>query len=128
VIKQRRRSQNRLGFAVQLAVLRFPGRTLTDLPSIPPRVLASIAHQVAVPVGAFARYGTRQSTIDEHLDELRSTFGYTNYRWRAARHLMRHLVPLAMESDRPAARDRGSPRRHAQCQDHRPRSVHWSNC
>ena len=71
LIKQRRRSQNRLGFAVQLAVLRFPGRTLTDLPGIPPRVLAYIAHQVEVPVGAFARYGTRQSTIYEHLDELR---------------------------------------------------------
>ena len=59
VIKQRRRSQNRLGFAVQLAVLRFLGRTLTDLPGISPRVLAYYAHQVEVPVGAFARYGSR---------------------------------------------------------------------
>ncbi len=37
MIKQRRRSQNRLGFAIQLAVLRFPGRTLTEVPDIPPR-------------------------------------------------------------------------------------------
>jgi len=101
VIKQRRRSHNRLGFAVQLAVLRFPGRTITDLPAIPPRVLAYIAHQVEVPVSAFARYGSRQSTVYEHLDELRVTFGYTNYSWRAVRRLLRHLLPLAMESDRP---------------------------
>lgn len=101
LIKQRRRSQNRLGFAVQLAVLRFPGRTLTEVPEIPPRVLAYIAHQVEVPVSAFERYGVRLSPIYEHLDELRAIFGYTNYSWRAARRLMALLVPLAMESDRP---------------------------
>lgn len=101
LIKQRRRSQNRLGFAVQLAVLRFPGRTLTEIPPIPLRVLAYIAHQVEVPVSAFERYGVRQSTVYEHLDELRTLFGYTNYSWRAARRLMALLVPLAMESDRP---------------------------
>lgn len=39
LIKQRRRLHNRLGFAVQLAVLRFPGRPLKDLAGIPSRVL-----------------------------------------------------------------------------------------
>src|SRR5215217_4689843 len=49
VIKHHRRPANRLGFAVQLAVLRFPGRTLTDLPDIPVQVLDYIAGQVRVP-------------------------------------------------------------------------------
>ena len=35
LIRQRRRAANRLGFAVQLAVLRYPGRSLADLPEIP---------------------------------------------------------------------------------------------
>ncbi len=49
LIRQRRRLHNRLGFAVQLAVLRFPGRPLKDLAGIPARVLAAIADQVQVP-------------------------------------------------------------------------------
>jgi len=101
VIKRRRRAANKLGFAVQLAVLRFPGRTITELPSIPARMLAYIAHQVGVDGTVFAHYGTRENTLYEHLDEIRAVFGFRNYDWRAMRQLMRHLLPLAMESDRP---------------------------
>jgi len=82
-------------------VLRFPGRTITEIPSIPARMLAYIAHQVGVDGTAFAHYGTRENTIYEHLDEIRAVFGFRNYDWRAMRQLMRHLLPLAMESDRP---------------------------
>src|SRR5215472_13950578 len=58
LIRQHRRHHNRLGFAVQLAVLRFPGRPLKDLAGIPAGVLAAIADQVQVPASAFARYGS----------------------------------------------------------------------
>src|SRR6266853_1373431 len=43
LIKQRRRSQNRVGFTVQLAYLRFPGRTWSASEDVPPRVLAYLA-------------------------------------------------------------------------------------
>ena len=69
---------NRLGFAVQLAVLRFPGRPLKDLAGVPSRVLAAIADQVQVPASAFARYGDRDNTVYEHLDEIRRTY---QFRW-----------------------------------------------
>ena len=101
VIKRRRRPANKLGFAVQLALLRFPGRTITEIPSIPVQILAYIAHQIGVEGTAFAHYGTRENTIYEHLDEIRAVFGFRNYDWRAMRQLMVHLLPLAMESDRP---------------------------
>jgi hypothetical protein len=42
LIRQRRQHHNRLGFAVQLAVLRFPGRSLKDLADIPVFVLAAM--------------------------------------------------------------------------------------
>lgn len=71
LINQRRRHHNRLGFAVQLAVLRFPGRPLKDLAGVPNRVLAVIADQVHVPASAFSRYGDRDHTPYEHLDEIR---------------------------------------------------------
>jgi Domain of unknown function (DUF4158) len=46
-------------------------------------------------------YGQRLPTIYEHLDEIRTVFGYRNYDWRAMRTLARVLLPQALESDRP---------------------------
>src|SRR5215471_19059346 len=71
IIKRRRRDENQLGFAVQLAVVRFPGRTLTEIPSIPAHILAYIAHQVGVEESALAHYGARENTLYEHLDKIR---------------------------------------------------------
>jgi len=48
----------------------------------------------------FARYGERQNTRYEHLEELRRTFGYQHCDWSALRDLGRTLLPLALESDR----------------------------
>jgi hypothetical protein len=101
VINRRRRGRNRLGFAVQLCMLRFPGRTITDLPDIPARVLALIAQQVGVPPAAFVSCGQRLPTIYEHLDEIRTVLGYRNYDWRAMRQLAHVLLLQALESDRP---------------------------
>jgi TnpA family transposase len=41
-----RRPHNRLGFAVQLCMLRFPGRALPDLPEVPAPILVYIAKRV----------------------------------------------------------------------------------
>jgi TnpA family transposase len=43
LINRHRRPANRLGFAVQLALLRFPGRTRADGPEVPARVVEYIA-------------------------------------------------------------------------------------
>ena len=39
IVYCRRRTVNRLGFAVHLGLLRFPGRTLADVPEVPLRVV-----------------------------------------------------------------------------------------
>lgn len=43
VIKRHRRDHNRLGFAVQLCVFRYPGWSLTDVEPIPDYVMQYIA-------------------------------------------------------------------------------------
>lgn len=99
-IDRHRRPANRLGFAVQLGLLRFPGRTLADMPAVPDRVVEYIAEQVGVDPAVFDQYGERDNAVFEHLDELRREFGFQNCGWPQLRTLGRELMPLAPESDR----------------------------
>jgi len=99
IINRHRRPHNRLGFAVQLCVLRFPGRTIAEV-EIPERVMSYIASQLQVRTEVFEEYGRRENTIFEHLDEIRQEFGYRNCGWHELRSLARALMPTAMESER----------------------------
>jgi uncharacterized protein DUF4158 len=65
------------------------GRPLKDLAGIPDRVLAAIADQVQVPASAFARYGERDNTVYEHLDEIRRTYQFRECGWLAHSFLLR---------------------------------------
>jgi hypothetical protein len=101
LIHRRRRASNRLGFAVQLALLKFPGHTLMEVKEIPRAVLTAIAEQVDVPASAFTSYGDRENTLYEHLDELRQECGFRACGWKEYLLVARSLLPDAMESDRP---------------------------
>lgn len=103
VINSHRRPHNRLGFAVQLCLLRFPGRTLADAEAIPERVLAYIAAQLQVEPEAFNLYGQRDNTRYEHLDEIRQAFGFRNCGRRESLQLARVLRQAALASDRALA-------------------------
>jgi TnpA family transposase len=52
LIRRRRGAQNRLGLAVQLALLRFPGCALLPDETPPAELLAFLARQLGVPVTA----------------------------------------------------------------------------
>jgi len=101
LINRRRRASNRLGFAVQLALLKFPGRTFMEVKDVPRPVLTAIAEQVGVPASAFASYGERENTLYEHLDELRRECGFRSCGWREYLLVAKSLLADAMESDRP---------------------------
>src|SRR3712207_4089591 len=77
VIDQRRRPQNRLGFAVQLCYLHFPGRPLQAGETVPAPVLAYIAAQLDLDPAVLQDYARdRDTTRREHLLELQQTFGF----------------------------------------------------
>jgi TnpA family transposase len=72
LIRQRRRAANRLGFAVNLAYLRFPGRVI-DIEEAPPAdMLAFIATQIGCDPADFGVYAQRDETRREHLGELQA--------------------------------------------------------
>jgi TnpA family transposase len=72
---------NRLGFAVQLCYLRFPGVILgVDEPPFPP-LLKLVADQLKVSVESWDEYGQREQTRREHLVELQTVFGFQPLPW-----------------------------------------------
>lgn len=70
LIRRRRRDANRLGFAVHLAYLRFPGRTLGPTEQPPADMVRFIGEQLGIRPETFADYAQREETRWEHLREL----------------------------------------------------------
>ena len=70
VIRSHRGSQNRLGFAVQLAYMRFPGVMLAVDEEPAGAVLEMVAAQLNIGPEGWGDYGARAETRREHLVEL----------------------------------------------------------
>ncbi|PDZ93850.1 hypothetical protein CON36_37000, partial [Bacillus cereus] len=67
-INKHRRDYNRLGIAVQLAVLRYPGWTLLQIKDVPKQVITYIAKQIGVSPQEYSKYAQRVATRNEHLE------------------------------------------------------------
>nr|WP_227543293.1 DUF4158 domain-containing protein [Klebsiella pneumoniae] len=65
-IRQRRRPENRIGFALQLCALRYPGRALAPGEMIPREILSFVGAQLGVPADALLTYATRRQTRQQH--------------------------------------------------------------
>ncbi len=66
LIRQRRGDANRLGFAVQLCLLRYPGYALGTDSELPEPVILWVAKQVQAEPASWAKYGERDVTRREH--------------------------------------------------------------
>ena len=98
IIKRHRRDSNRLGFALQLCVLRFPGWTLSDVHNVPNRVVDYIAKQLDIDSKELKSYAGREQTKHEHLDEIRREFGFRNFTIHDYRQVSKFLLQHAMEN------------------------------
>lgn len=67
IINQHRRDHNRLGFDVQLCILRYPGCTVTNMPAIPEGLLKFVAKQIGIDYMVYEAYAKREPTRREHL-------------------------------------------------------------
>ncbi len=104
LIKQRRRPQNRLGFAVQLAYLRFPGRTWLASEEVPPRVLTYIADQLRVNPMSLVQYAQdREATRFEYLAELQRVYKIRSFSAQTYREMATWLLTLALTTDNGVA-------------------------
>ncbi|WP_429098879.1 DUF4158 domain-containing protein, partial [Aminobacter sp. BE322] len=65
-IELRRREHNRLGFAVQLCLMRYPGRALGAEETPPRAMLRYVADQIGADPETFALYARREETRRDH--------------------------------------------------------------
>ena len=100
LIRQRRGSANRLGFAVQLCLLRYPGFALANNTVVTETVLEWIARSIQAEVSDWVNYGGREETRREHLQELRIYLGLSMFGLSDFRFLVQSLTDLAMQSDK----------------------------
>ena len=87
----RRRPRNKLGFALQLCVLRYPGRLLAPGEFVPPAVVDFIGRQLHLDGEELGDYAVRAETRHEHLAELRRLYGFRSFSGGAARELVEGL-------------------------------------
>jgi len=98
LIFRHRRDYNRLGFAVQLALVRYPGWALSEYKDIPKSVINYIAQQLQLPPESFVDYAQRENTLWEHLGEIREEYRYSNFSSKHQDYLLRHLTKHAREN------------------------------
>jgi hypothetical protein len=66
LVAGRRRDTNRIGFAVQFALLRYPGMALAQLDQPVGPLVQWLAKQLEVPAAPFAEYAHRPQTMTDH--------------------------------------------------------------
>lgn len=99
-INQHRGSANRLGFAVELCYLRFPGIILGVDQTPFPALLKLAADQLGVSVDNWNDYGQREQTRREHLVELQRWLRLSPFGIAEHRRFVSQLAELAQQSDR----------------------------
>ena len=75
LVAGRRGAANRLGFAVQLALLRHPGMALAQMDEPVDALVAWLAAQLEIPAAAFTEYAGRPQTMTDHARILAATLG-----------------------------------------------------
>ena len=100
LLRSKRRGVNRLGFAVQLCLLRYPGQGLGPGEQPPEAMIAFVAGQVDVPLAAFAHYAHRDQTRREHAAELQAALGLRRFGFADWRTCIRLGADAAWATDR----------------------------
>jgi TnpA family transposase len=75
LVAERRGDANRLGCAVQLALLRHPGTALAYLDQPTDALVTWMAGQLDIPAAVFAEYARRPQTMTDHARQLAATLG-----------------------------------------------------
>ena len=98
IIMKHRKEENKLGFAIQLAALRYPGWSYSSNKTIPIEIIQYIANQVCTVPKALKLYSLRNNTSRDHIKELKKEYGYSSFSTNDSKFLLKYLVNLAFEN------------------------------
>ena len=96
LINRRRGDPNRLGFALILCSLRFPGRILQQGEQPPAALCAFVAEQLSLAATQFGDYAQRDQTRREHVLEIENALGLRPLTRGLYRELAAGLLPTAL--------------------------------
>ncbi len=99
LINRRRGDPNRLGFALMLCYLRFPGRILQQGEQPPAALCAFVAEQLGLDAAQFGDYAERDQTRREHALEIQAALGLRPLTRALYRELAAWLLPTALATD-----------------------------
>ena len=100
-VRRQRDAQNRLGYALQLCILRYLGFVPDHLQAIPPEVIAFVAEQLEIDPRVLPLYANRRRTQTDHQLHVQA---YLQFRRAAPLDfyaLQTWLVERALEHDKP---------------------------
>ena len=97
-VRQHRGYHNRLGVAVLMSYLRYPGRVLGENEKPHELVLNLVAEQIEIPTTAWESYAGRDETRREHLLELFPLLGMEQFATKHYRALSTWLEPTALQT------------------------------
>ena len=101
-IRRCRGDHNRLGYALMLCYLRYPGRALRVGERPPAALLAFVADQIGVLPESIDEYLVAERNRQRHAIECQEQLGLRPFGKRAAAELTKRLLPQAIENDRLA--------------------------
>lgn len=106
IVSRRRSATNRLGFGVQLCLLRYPGRPLRPKERAPEKIVRYVASQLGADPRAMDSYAGwanggagRDTTRREHLAKIVAAFGFRAFDEEAHRELSAWLADVAAQTD-----------------------------
>jgi TnpA family transposase len=100
-VKKQRKAYNRLGFAIQLCVLRYLGFSPDNLKNIPREVINYLVQQLHQPIEDLTRYGERSQTRTGHLQQILNYLQFHNPTDTDLAMLEKWLIERAQEHDKP---------------------------
>ena len=95
-----RGDHNRLGYALMLCYLRYPGRALRAGERPPAALLAFVAEQIGVLADSIGEYLATKRNCWRHAIECQGQLGLRPFGKKAAAELTGCLSPQAIENDR----------------------------
>lgn len=101
LVAERRGASSRLGFAMMLVYMHWPGRVLEAGEKPPGSILAFVADQIGVSATAFDDYARRDETRREHLADLMKRFGYAAFNRSHFRAIVAFSMPVAQTVSQP---------------------------